>query len=180
MGMRNAYEIRGDVTSVFVEKVSGESHEFIIDTEDLSRLISIGSSWFTFCTPNSSKYYVIRNIPKHSKSGEYRRLHRLLISAPDNLVVDHINGDSLDNRKCNLRAVTAAVNAQNLHGPRSDNNSGELNISYRKDWGSWVIRVIRDGELLNASRKSFTEAIRVRDEMRNGTYVPRRPGAPQC
>ncbi|MCQ2574535.1 MAG: HNH endonuclease [Alphaproteobacteria bacterium] len=41
------------------------------------------------------------------------RLHRIITGCPDNMVVDHINHNTLDNRRCNLRVVTNRVNAQN-------------------------------------------------------------------
>jgi len=53
-------------------------------------------------------------------------------------VVDHINGDCLDNRRCNLRAVTRMKNAHNLTGERSNNTSGYMGVSfdprYRHKW----------------------------------------------
>lgn len=41
------------------------------------------------------------------------RLHRFLINAPNNMVVDHINHDVLDNRKNNLRICTQHENTFN-------------------------------------------------------------------
>ena len=41
------------------------------------------------------------------------RLHRLIANPPKGLVVDHINGNRLDNRRKNLRVCTSAQNAVN-------------------------------------------------------------------
>lgn len=62
----------------------------------------------------------------HEKSGSYAvayirrgttktviRMHRLLCSEPcQGKIVDHINGNTLDNRKCNLQACTRSENMQ--------------------------------------------------------------------
>jgi HNH endonuclease len=40
-------------------------------------------------------------------------LHRFILDAPKDMVVDHINGDPLDNRRCNLRVCTRHQNAMN-------------------------------------------------------------------
>jgi hypothetical protein len=40
-------------------------------------------------------------------------MHRVIMKAPPDKPVDHINGDGLDNRRSNLRVCTDAGNAQN-------------------------------------------------------------------
>lgn len=40
-------------------------------------------------------------------------MHRLVMAAPAGVLVDHINGDSLDNRRANLRFCNAVQNGAN-------------------------------------------------------------------
>ena len=42
------------------------------------------------------------------------KLHRFITDCPVGMVVDHINHDTLDNRKSNLRICTNSENLQNL------------------------------------------------------------------
>lgn len=43
-------------------------------------------------------------------------MHRLIARTPDGMVTDHINGDSLDNRRANLRIATSSQNRANSAG----------------------------------------------------------------
>lgn len=47
--------------------------------------------------------------------GKAVSMHREIVNPPDGLVVDHLNGHRLDNRRSNLRACTPQENARNLH-----------------------------------------------------------------
>jgi len=40
-------------------------------------------------------------------------MHRIVLNTPKGMSTDHINGDKLDNRKCNLRICTSMQNNQN-------------------------------------------------------------------
>lgn len=65
-----------------------------------------------------------------------RIMHRMIVSAPDGMQVDHIDGDGLNNRRSNLRIVTAAQNAQNV-GTRRNNKSGIKGVCWHKAKGKW-------------------------------------------
>jgi hypothetical protein len=64
---------------------------------------------------------------------------------------DHVNGNTLDNRACNLRECTVSQNSQNKRAHRN-NKSGVKGVSWSKQNQRWTAEVVRDGK---AHRKSF-------------------------
>ena len=75
-----------------------------------------------------------------------KRLHRIIMNAPDHLQVDHINGDPLDNRKENLRLCNGSENQRNI-GKQSNNTSGFKGVSWHKNHGKWYAQIMVDGKL---------------------------------
>src|SRR5690606_40344389 len=77
------------------------------------------------------------------------QMHRLLLDAPDGLQVDHINGDTLDNRRCNLELVDAAENMRRW-AKRLPNKASRFTGVYRSRNGrSWYVRIYHDGKHLS-------------------------------
>lgn len=78
------------------------------DYEDLSQF-----PWFFH--PYRDTGYAKRSEYISSKPRVYinQSMHRRIMNAPESKVVDHINGNGLDNRKSNLRVVTHRLNSQN-------------------------------------------------------------------
>lgn len=71
--------------------------------------------------------------------GQY--LHRLILGAPKGQIVDHANGDKLDNRRSNLRFCTVAQNLVNSAPRRSGKRSaykGVCWIASRNRWGAQI------------------------------------------
>lgn len=117
----NKYTINGNTTTLFV-KYKGLNFEVLIDTEDLDIVLKNGK-WFASPTHGRCKkiYYYIYN-------NKTMGLHRLITNCPKHLQVDHINRNTLDNRKSNLRICTTRENCQN----KPTGKSGVKNIRTTK------------------------------------------------
>ncbi len=107
--MKNNYEIRGDVTIIFLNRNDGSKIETQIDTEDLAKVSSFPNTWVAQHNVSTKKFYV-KGSYGSAKERKVIHLHRLVTDCPNELVTDHINWDPLDNRKINLRLVTQTDN----------------------------------------------------------------------
>ncbi|MAE82815.1 MAG: hypothetical protein CMB80_08785 [Flammeovirgaceae bacterium] len=84
-----------------------KGEKILVDREDLPMLRQY--KWRTNANADrSSKPYVYA-----SNKGVLIFMHKLLMRPPKGMIVDHINGDVLDNRKSNLRVCTQKQNLKN-------------------------------------------------------------------
>ena len=67
-------------------------------------------------------------------------LSRLILNAPKGTVVDHINRDTLDNRKENLRVTNYSNNVRNSR-IYSTNKSGYRGVSWDKFYNKWRAQI---------------------------------------
>lgn len=78
------------------------------------------------------------------KNGKRVLLHRLIMPPGDGFFVDHINGNTFDNRKENLRIVSHAQNMRNRCVQRN-NRSGYRGVHRKKD-GYWYAQIKINGK----------------------------------
>lgn len=81
-----------------------------VDDDDFERVSNY--KWCADFRRKLGKYYAIRG-HRVNKKHITTRLHRFIMNPPKGMVVDHINGDTLDNRKSNLRVCTVQQNIFN-------------------------------------------------------------------
>ncbi len=78
------------------------------------------------------------------------KAHRLLWAMvngpiPDNMMIDHINGVTSDNRLWNLRLATRSNNQHNSKF-RKNNTSGFKGVSWDKGEGKWQAGIVVGGK----------------------------------
>jgi len=74
-------------------------------------------------------------------------LHSLILPTNPGEVVDHVNGDKLDNRKYNLRVCTPKQNRHNSK-PQAGSSSQYKGVNWNKGKGKWESSIRVDGKLI--------------------------------
>lgn len=74
----------------------------------------------------------------HDNDGRTRiALHTLILPPAAGLVVDHIEGNKLDNRRRSLRHLTRAQNSANQHRSRVGRSSRFHGVTFHRQLGKW-------------------------------------------
>jgi hypothetical protein len=106
-----------------------------VDPEDYAALAR-----YKWCASRQSNtFYAVR-----SEGGKQLRMHRVIMNAPDGLVVDHINHDGENNLKRNLRLCTKQQNARNQR-PHKNGSSQFAGICWHKSERKWYARITDHG-----------------------------------
>lgn len=109
----------------------------LIDDEDYEQVAAVGK-WYA--NPNCHTFYARKNF---QRDGRYScvLMHKLITGWE---LVDHVNGNGLDNRRANLRPATSAQNAMN-RGLRSDNTSGYKGVTFHRASNGWRAAIWKGG-----------------------------------
>jgi len=147
------------------DKLQGIS--FAIDAQDYDTYVSKMPSWFLAGAKNNYATADWTNCPGGRRK---IRLHRFLMLGIDddpNRVVDHINGDTLDNRRCNLRIISKAANVAHRANLNCNNTSGTRGVYWCATNKRWIACINHNEDVW--WKKSFEdkeEAIREIEEQR--------------
>jgi hypothetical protein len=108
-------------------------------------------------------FYAVSGIKNEDGEFKILRLHREIMEAPEGLVVDHRDGNGLDNRRENLRLATKAQNARNRR--KSENATSRfIGVYYDKRRGHWIARIWISGKIIRLGQfESEIEAARAYD-----------------
>lgn len=135
-----------------------KQEKFYFDIEDYDKIKKF--CWFK----DNSTGYIRSRLPI---SGTKISLHRIVMGAEHDEIIDHINHDLSDNRKSNLRKCTKAQNSANSV-MRIDNKSGCPGVWYDKKRNKWFAQISVKNKRINLGRFNTREdAIVAKHEAQN-------------
>lgn len=112
--------------------------EILVDKEFEQYILS--NIWHVRKTSSGQIYFY------HFDHKKRISLHRYITNCPKGMVVDHINGNTLDNRKENLRICTNKENAYNQKKHKGNRHSKYKGVTFRKELKSkpWEAMIYKD------------------------------------
>jgi len=102
------------------------------------------NQWKWYAMNNKSTFYAVRNAGWPIQKRIW--MHRLIMNTPNELEVDHKDGNGLNNTRENLRNCTHAQNGKN-NKERINNSSGSKGIHWRN--GKWYARIMVDSKSIH-------------------------------
>lgn len=141
----------------------GYGYWTIVDVDVYYRL---GRFKWTACGRNDDSLYAARILRKTEFGRiKYMYLHREIMKPPKGLLVDHKNGDSLDNRRANLRLATHSQNIHNRRKIKTKTASIYIGVFFDKRMDKWGAKIrFQNKRIYLGSFKSEIDAARAYDD----------------
>lgn len=127
----------------------------LVDAKDYGRIAS--HKWYAAWAPNTQSFYAHSKIQTERGQRDIY-MHRVILGLDfgDKRHGDHINQNTLDNRRCNLRIATIQQNMCN-RGKNRNNTSGYKGVMWRSDISKWRAQIRVDRKLISLGSFSTAE-----------------------
>ena len=143
----NQYEIKGNIAYIKLSKKDGSTIDTKINAEDLTAVLEKGT-WFAEWDKNFNNY-LVKTLNKSLK--EKQTLHSFLLNTNTKTPIRHLNGDTLDNRRSNIKIYdqNAVVNDYEVV------DADSVYIILRDKYGTKNGKVLIDSQDLDKVINSF-------------------------
>jgi hypothetical protein len=116
----------------------------IVDDEDYDYL----NQWKWFANNMNGKFYVKKKITVSKNKQTDIYMHRFIMKPNKGMVIDHLDGNTLNNQKNNLRICTHAENMRNSKIP-INNKSGYKGVSYQENRNTYRAQIKFNNKTIN-------------------------------
>lgn len=106
----------------------------IVDAAEYDTLMGI--NWYAWRSKQGASWYAAAGL----RGGKVIYMHSFLLPPPEGHQTDHKNGDTLDNRRSNLRPATYSQQHMNMGIP-ADNTSGCKGVSWSERDQRYVVYI---------------------------------------
>jgi hypothetical protein len=144
--LKNQFERRGSEIAIFLNRSDGTILKTSISANDFEKVNEFSGTWYARWNKGTKSFYVMGNLPTVNGKRGTVYLHRLILEAEPGLVPDHINHDTLNNTRDNLRLLTHAENLQNRTGPQLNCKSGVRGVYWFKPHNKWMAKLRLNGK----------------------------------
>ena len=114
----------------------------IVDADDYEWLSRY--SWYAHWGKTTESFYAYRRAAKAENADrKLIGMHRMILGMEvgDKRHPDHINNNTLDNRRCNLRILTHSQNLRSNRKMNPLNTSGYRGVTFHKASGLWMAQI---------------------------------------
>lgn len=148
---RNTFTDDGMVAEITINN-KGTQYKTQIDSEDINKI-------------NMHTWHLANDGYVKARCGDKTIIiHRLIIDCPHDMLVDHINHNTLDNRKGNLRICNKQQNRYNAKR-QANNKSGITGVYWSDFEKKWVAQIRVNGKSTRLGGfKDINDAIAARKE----------------
>lgn len=137
---------------------TSNGHDVLIDAQDLPLV----ERWSWIAVLKYHVWYACRN--SHANGGKRVYMHRQILGEPVG-IVDHLDGNGLNNQRSNLRVGSHSENQRNRRGAQCNSASGIRGIYWHKQRGKWAATLRHHRKTISLGLfNQIEDAIRARKE----------------
>ena len=118
-----------------------KGYEAMVDDEDYEMLV--GYEWYSSIHYGGKYVYAKHMLPMINGKRMEERMHQLIMDVPQGMHIDHIDGNTLNNQKSNLRIVTNRQNHMNRHQKKASKYAG---VTWAKREQRWIAQAQVNGK----------------------------------
>lgn len=127
--------------------------EILLDKQDYL-LLKDKTVCVNYAGRKTKRFYAVIVYPGR----KLKKLHRVILGLTDpKQVVDHINGNSLDNRRCNLRVTDSRGNRINTRKMNRSSASKYIGVYFEAARNKWVAKLKSHGKTYFGGRYETEE-----------------------
>jgi hypothetical protein len=151
----------------------------LVDDEDYKHLIQ--HKWCALFYKCVNSFYAMQALPRNGEKQKIISMHRVIMGVTDSKIqVDHIDHDTLNNQRSNLRICNHSESMANRR-PFKNGSSKYFGVHWHKKTGKWQVQIQKDKKLKyigifatqEDAAKAYNEiAIKTHGEFANLNSIP--------